>query len=906
MTVPLQNWLLLRFLIAVGFVFFVVVLGGWWSAYELNADEGINLQKAVLVSKGNSLYSDIWSDQPPFLSWVLSVVHTVTPFNLPVMRIVILGFSLLLLTSLFGLVRRFHGDFAAWTSVVLLIFTAPFLELSVAVMIGLPAIALALVSLDIATSSRGAWKTMMAGVVFAAALMTKFFVAVILPALFLAVWFTAQHSPNSDRKTPWMQLLWLSFGIALVVGSWLLAAPFDALMSQLISPHTAARSGEEFSSLGGPGKLARSLLKVSDPVIWSLPFGLFAIYAKPGRAILIPILWFVASVVALATHRPLWHHHLLLITPPLVWMCAVGISAVIWPAAQEPVAKRLLSNEIRWVRISARGALAVLGAGIIAGGIGEIAAARRAFTGLAERQAQIAQLSLRLFDTAKSDTLVTDKPIDAFHVKKKSPLNLAVLSRKRLATGNLTGLDVEDALLDHPEADVLIRRFPDQLGPHIKLKEPFLRVGQIVDRYTDEGFVRYVRSEPLAPLESELIGSLRALTSSTLGGVSDPSNAQRFDRPHGKLLHPGAVVTRPKGSAQEIGACLLAASEATNSRLLLFESVGIAAALHAVQTQHGGWTKWAVPSGSPSEILSGSETFDDGTLASIVLFAYDLADALKRRDLPEMTWLDEMADRAMAFIVDSQLEDGGWPQSLSRGRYHPLATLNDDASTGLIRLLLRAYKRTGRQSYLQAARRGGDFLLKVQSAGKQAGFAQQYSPSLKPAPARKFEPVAYASLETGYAINALVDLYLATGDAKYRKSAERAASWLQGRQLSPDLWARFYDVVDGHPLYSQRAGGITSHIEDIPEGERRQYRWIGGRAVFPEIGEALDRIAALTQGEAKLAVYDKELAGRALLSQVPSARLPLDPSRAELHPQAGDSRAFAEWCAGLVARELPR
>ena len=80
---------------------FVSALGAWWNVYELRADEGINLQKAALIANGHQLYSEIWSDQPPVLSYVLSMVHHFFPFSVAAARVMILLFSAILIVSLF-------------------------------------------------------------------------------------------------------------------------------------------------------------------------------------------------------------------------------------------------------------------------------------------------------------------------------------------------------------------------------------------------------------------------------------------------------------------------------------------------------------------------------------------------------------------------------------------------------------------------------------------------------------------------------------------------------------------------------------------------------------------------------------------------------------------------------------
>jgi len=54
------------------FVIAILLLFPIWSSFQLDADEGVNLGKAMLLDKGFKLYTDIWSDQPPVLTYILA------------------------------------------------------------------------------------------------------------------------------------------------------------------------------------------------------------------------------------------------------------------------------------------------------------------------------------------------------------------------------------------------------------------------------------------------------------------------------------------------------------------------------------------------------------------------------------------------------------------------------------------------------------------------------------------------------------------------------------------------------------------------------------------------------------------------------------------------------------------
>jgi hypothetical protein len=223
--------------------------------------------------------------------------------------------------------------------------------------------------------------------------------------------------------------------------------------------------------------------------------------------------------------------------------------------------------------------------------------------------------------------------------------------------------------------------------------------------------------------------------------------------------------------------------------------------------------------------------------------------------------------------------------------------------TGLIRILLVGHERLGEERFLAAARRGGDFLLAVQGSARQPAFAQQYRDG-RPTAARRFEPAAYSTLETAYAVNTLIDLHLKTGETRYRDGAAAAAGWLADSAVAPSTWARLHAIGTNRPLFARRDGTVVDRLDDLPPGERTTYRWQGGRDVFPEIGHALDRIALLSEGADAVRAHDRRFRASALLADAPTARLWLDPAAATTPPGENRStRAFAQHCAGLVAAE---
>jgi hypothetical protein len=143
-------------------------------------------------------------------------------------------------------------------------------------------------------------------------------------------------------------------------------------------------------------------------------------------------------------------------------------------------------------------------------------------------------------------------------------------------------------------------------------------------------------------------------------------------------------------------------------------------------------------------------------------------------------------------------------------------TFNDNAMRNCIVTLLEAHRRLKKPEYLEAARRGGDFILRAQLPAPQAGWAQQYNFAMHPAWARRFEPPAVSSGETAGILRTLGDLYAATGDERYVKPVPAAIDWLKRSEIAPRKWARFYEMGSNKPLYFTKDYRLVYTDDDLP------------------------------------------------------------------------------------------
>ncbi|PMB44473.1 glycosyl transferase family 39, partial [Fischerella thermalis CCMEE 5201] len=115
--------------------------------FQFDYDEGFNLMKAVLYSKGFSLYSQIWNDQPPLFTVILSKWLNLFGHSIFATRLLTLLFSAILIWCFYQIVFFELGHFAAIVATFFLFTSWLYIRLSISVMIGIPSLALAILSI---------------------------------------------------------------------------------------------------------------------------------------------------------------------------------------------------------------------------------------------------------------------------------------------------------------------------------------------------------------------------------------------------------------------------------------------------------------------------------------------------------------------------------------------------------------------------------------------------------------------------------------------------------------------------------------------------------------------------------------------------------------------------------------
>jgi PelA/Pel-15E family pectate lyase len=218
--------------------------------------------------------------------------------------------------------------------------------------------------------------------------------------------------------------------------------------------------------------------------------------------------------------------------------------------------------------------------------------------------------------------------------------------------------------------------------------------------------------------------------------------------------------------------------------------------------------------------------------------------------------------KGLDYLLKAQYENGGWPQYYPRLKgYYKRITFNDDAMVGVMELLRKIARKDRAYSFVDEARRaraeqavakGIEVILKTQIVvnGKRTVWCAQHDEvTLAPAPARSYEHVSLSGGESVGIVRFLMGVE--RPDARIVEAIELAVAWFKGAKLTgikviekPDpsfqngfdrivvedakagpLWARFYEIDTGRPIFSGRDGVVKYSLAEIEHERRTGYGW---------------------------------------------------------------------------------
>lgn len=445
------------------FIALIVLFYPFRYVFEFDTDEGIQLIKGFLHARGYRLYTDIFNDQPPIFTLVLSSVFQTLRSNVTVARLVVLAFSSLLLVSSLAYLSIFWGQPHAIFGFLILIILPFFIRLSVSVMIGLPAISLAVTSflaLTLWHKSRNIWWLILSALALSFSIMTKLFTAILIPIVTIGI-LTAEFKVSSEKRS-WADLLkpfliWGStFGFAL--GLMLLLFVGLENVTQFFEVHLAAGTTETFAVRARAINI-NSYLRGSWTIFLVAIIGTSLAIRRKAWSALYLTAWMVAGYFSLVLTTPVWYHHQLLITVPAALLAGIFAGELM---------DYLIGRKYRKSGSILRNIAFTIGAFalILFSTTRIIAIFRQLEPSLPNLKGSIDPdsheypiLALMSDYLSNNDLIVTDRPMFAFRLARLIPPELAVISDKRLRSGSLEEEFILELILDKKPEQILFGRY---------------------------------------------------------------------------------------------------------------------------------------------------------------------------------------------------------------------------------------------------------------------------------------------------------------------------------------------------------------------------------------------------------------------------------------------------------------
>lgn len=287
------------------------------------------------------------------------------------------------------------------------------------------------------------------------------------------------------------------------------------------------------------------------------------------------------------------------------------------------------------------------------------------------------------------------------------------------------------------------------------------------------------------------------------------------------------------------------------------------------QTRIARVLAWQTPSGSWPKIDTTAErsanedrplgTFDNGATTSEIRFLTQAVLAT------ESEVCRQSMERAIAHLLETQYDSGGWPQRHPPGNsYHRHITFNDNVMVRILELLRDvAYASEyhfidggQREAAQEAFDRGIRCILKCQVVvhGRRTVWCAQHDEvTFEPRSARTFELASLSGAESAGILRLLMSIE--APDPAVRNAIESGAKWFEQTAIegirvestgadrhviadpaAPRLWARFYDLDTNRPLFAGRDGVPRAHLSEIEAERRNGYAWYGtwGESVATE------------------------------------------------------------------------
>lgn len=445
---------------------------------SIDYDEGVYWQSLRALASGHTMFSSVFSSQPPLFLLCLYPFYLLFGQTLIAARLAIIIYSLVGILALYWVGRLLGGRWVGVLACALLATDPLYLTESITVQAEVPALAFEIlcVALAVAATRReGRARKLLAmasGLALALGTMVKLFdvVAVVPAALYLAQplfapYVTADGQrlrlPARDEVLRGLRAVLpdlIAFVLAALAAALVVLLPFvssfGALYDQAVRFHLAAghtvNNGTTYNIklIAGAGSeyaLAGLALVAIGVALW-----------RRGWNMLPPMLWLAASLVVLVRQQPLLAHHVTLLVPPLALTAALALPLVApRRESSQHTTHASTSNTSATARPAwmASALLVLLMLGMLAGLIVQIAQDNIAAQPPTQTEAQMAA-ALHGY-TLPGDLVVTDNQYIAGLADRNVPPQLVDTSQVRIQSGYLTTSQVEN-IVTHDQVTAVL------------------------------------------------------------------------------------------------------------------------------------------------------------------------------------------------------------------------------------------------------------------------------------------------------------------------------------------------------------------------------------------------------------------------------------------------------------------
>jgi 4-amino-4-deoxy-L-arabinose transferase-like glycosyltransferase len=431
------------------------------NVFLMDFDEGFNLVKAQLLLRGFALYRDVWSDQPPLFTYLLAGILRFIGQNVNIVR----GFTLILVCifiwAFWKILASVWGKWHAAAGILLLFLLPRFTDLSVSVMIGLPAIVFAALSMGALMSwhrqSRYFWLVVSA-VLMATSVLIKLFTGFLAPIFVVGILIDG-YSKDRDLNHwfKWLRpaFIWgIIFSALFLIPIWTTVTPQN--LGQLINDHLTATALANYEN--DPRYWLWPQLIDARPILILTVFGGFYTILRKRWLFLYPLAWTVAAFIFLSNHLPVWTHQQLLVTIPAVFLSAVAggeALSTLWGFLRA-------RPGLDWQMLVGLACALLFGFALAVRFPPVLSAFNDKPTfkspGFKQTSTEMQFLYQVIRFAPQTHWMVTDLPIYAFYARVPIPPNLAVFSMKRLTTGQLTEESIIETMQVYQPEQVLLGR----------------------------------------------------------------------------------------------------------------------------------------------------------------------------------------------------------------------------------------------------------------------------------------------------------------------------------------------------------------------------------------------------------------------------------------------------------------